>query len=194
MNAWTIGAAGAAGFFLWTLAEYALHCGAGHVWRRNPFGRQHALHHGDPRYYAPTLYKATAGIAVAAALIALGTPLVGLAPAIAFTLGFVVHYAGYEVLHRVSHAYPPRTAYGRWVRRNHLAHHCTDPNTNHGVTTPIWDLVFRTYRDPGVVLLHRRLVPDWMVDEEGQLLPEYAEHYAIRAKKPARRRTPVAVG
>jgi sterol desaturase/sphingolipid hydroxylase (fatty acid hydroxylase superfamily) len=33
---------------------------------------------------------------------------------------------------------------GRFLRQHHMAHHYTKPDRNFGVSSPLWDLVFRT--------------------------------------------------
>ena len=37
--------------------------------------------------------------------------------------------------------------FGKWLRRLHSLHHFDDPEWNHGISGPLWDFVFFTYRD-----------------------------------------------
>ncbi len=78
----------------------------------------------------------------------------------------------------------PRGFYGRWARKHHLSHHFSNPNTNHGVTSPVWDLVFGTYADHGKMRVPRRHAPLWLLDETGRVRPEYADGYEVAGVAP----------
>ena len=65
---------------------------------------------------------------------------------------------------------------------------------NQGVTTPVWDLVFGTYeRVERPVRVPRRLAMVWLLDEHGDVRPEYALDYVVVGTRPwtesRRRRT-----
>lgn len=172
----------------WTLAEYAIHNGVGHKLRRETqFKREHMAHHRDPRYFASTGTKAVAAVKVLAPMTALVVWVTGRNGA-AFVAGFTAAYLAYEVVHRRVHTHPPRGPLGRWARRHHLYHHYRDANTNHGVTSPVWDVVFGTWRAYGQVKVPRKRAPDWMVDAEGRMLPAYAADYELIGpqRQPAR--------
>ena len=77
----------------------------------------------------------------------------------------------------------PTTAFARWRRLNHIHHHFREPRMNHGVTSPVWDVVARTYDDPGVVTVPRRMAPTWMLDPDGELLPAYAGDYLLKGRR-----------
>jgi 4-hydroxysphinganine ceramide fatty acyl 2-hydroxylase len=146
----------------WSAAEYAIHRWIGHgpkrpepssfVGRFTPAGlayefrREHLAHHADPSYFAPTSRKVlAAGVVMPLAALAL-TPILGVRRAASFVGGFALAYGTYEVLHRRIHTHPARGSYGRWRRRHHLFHHHKTPRANHGVTTPLWDIVFQTWK------------------------------------------------
>ena len=53
----------------------------------------------------------------------------------------------YEWVHYVAHIpYQPRTAFGRWIKQYHLRHHYKDDHLGYGISSPLWDYVFRTTR------------------------------------------------
>ena len=89
-------------------------------------------------------------------------------------------YFGYEVAHRRTHTHPPRNRYGRWARRNHLHHHFGAPMRNFGVTSPLWDKVFGTYDEPGVVTVPGRMAPVWLLDETGAVKAAFADDYLAK--------------
>ena len=149
----------AAGAATWSLAEYSLHRFAGHAPRQRKsdqkarlfdgdFGTEHQAHHTDTRYFTPTERKLKTAAVVLAAAGTLGSLAFGPRRALSFAAGFAITYASYEILHRRTHTHAPRGAFGRWARRNHLSHHFSNPGTNHGVTSPLWDFVFGTLRNP----------------------------------------------
>ena len=103
----------------------------------------------------------------------------------AFTFGLIAMYFAYEVAHRRTHTRAPRNRYARWARRNHLHHHFGAPKRNFGVTTPLWDRVWGTYDEPVVVAVPRRMAPSWLLDEGGEVKPEYAGDYVAKGMRRA---------
>lgn len=173
------------GAFGWTLVEYLLHRFDGHGMRgRTPFSREHLRHHADPAWYAPWWKKALAAvILVVPAAAALG-PTVGWATAIPLLTGFVGAWLAYEWLHRRIHTHAPLGAWGRWARRHHLLHHHRSPRSNHGVTSPLWDLVFGTWDRTPVVVLPKRQAPRWLLDPAtGDVLPEHATTFRVAQRR-----------
>ncbi len=82
------------------------------------------------------------------------------------------------VLHRREHTHAGFGWYGRWSRRHHFAHHYSDARFNHGVTTPLWDLVFRTYRPVHTIRVPAKFVMPWLKDPAtGQVRPEFAQTF-----------------
>jgi len=107
---------------------------------------------------------------------------VGVAPGAVFGLSFVCTYLYYEWLHWASHKVAPTTAYGRWVRKNHFAHHFNSPKHNHGVTSGIWDVVFRTSKPPSQVRVPRKFAMDWLIDDDGNVKGPYQSDYALTGR------------
>lgn len=191
MIAWAILAA-ALGVLGWSFTEYGMHHWNGHLMKgRTLFSRQHLAHHADQRYFAPWWMKLLAAAPVVAGLGWGGSALVGIAPGVAFTAGFAGAWFFYEWMHRAIHVAPPRTAYGRWMRRNHLAHHYTCPKENHGVTSPLWDLIFRTRRPCDVVRVPARKAMPWMIDPStGELWSDYRDEYVLTGRRGPGRTSP----
>jgi sterol desaturase/sphingolipid hydroxylase (fatty acid hydroxylase superfamily) len=172
------------GMFSWTFLEYVIHRWLGHDprYRGNPFGVEHVRHHAEGNYFAPTPKKAAAAAVVAVVLGGPAVLLVGAHGAAAIG-GLLVMYGTYEVLHRREHTHAGIGAYGRWARRHHFHHHFVDPKTNHGVTTPLWDLVFGTYRAPGVIPVPAKLCMRWLLDDAGAVRAEHAARYQLRGAR-----------
>ena len=171
-----------AGAASWTLLEYLIHRWMGHDrrFRRTPFGVEHIRHHAEGDYFAPTWKKLIAAAIAAAVLYGPAYLLAGPASGAAYVAGLIGCYLGYEILHRREHTHPGIGAYGRWLRKHHFHHHFVDPRTNHGVTTPLWDLVFGTYRPATVIKVPPKLGMAWLRDPAtGEVRAEYAATYQL---------------
>ncbi|MFZ4519952.1 MAG: sterol desaturase family protein, partial [Microthrixaceae bacterium] len=152
---------------------------------------EHLSHHADVTYFSPASKKLLSAAGTSAVAYPLCTVVAGRRWATAFTTGMIGTYFAYEVMHRRIHTHPPRSAYGRWARRSHLHHHFGAPMRNHGVTSNVWDRMFGTYDDPGVVTVPARMAPAWLVDAAGDVLPEHAADYVVKGSSrpdPARSR------
>ena len=186
----TIPALFLAGLASWSFAEYALHNWWGHWGKgRNRFSREHLSHHRDTGYFAPTAHKLQAAGATTLLMAPLSFWAFGWVGGAAYTGGFLLAYAGYEFLHRRIHTHAPTHAYARWARKHHLVHHFTRPTHNHGVTSPVWDIVFRTYEPVEQVRVPRKKPMMWLCDASGEVKPEFARDYVLvgrpRTEQPA---------
>ncbi len=170
-----------AGFALWTLLEYLIHRFLGHSPRgRNPFRTEHVRHHATTHYFAPTLKKALVAAPVIGGLWLLLAFALGTAAGSSFAFGLTVMYVAYEVAHRRAHTHPPTGPYSRWLRLNHFHHHFRNPRANHGVTSPIWDVVFGTHETPGQIRVPAKHEMAWLLDPStGNVRPEFAADYVI---------------
>lgn len=145
-----------AGWVSWTLLEYGLHRFVLHGVQ--PFRRWHALHHQRPaaRIYAPTWLS---GALVAGGVLLPMWWLAGRHVALAFTFGLVLGNLGYAWAHHVAHHVAIRggRAWPRRLRAWHVLHHGrSHARAHYGVSTALWDHVFRT--------AHPRPAPGRLVD------------------------------
>jgi len=175
------------GVLTWTFLEYVIHRWMGHDRRfqKTPFGREHVRHHIEGNYFAPTWKKLLVAAAVTGLLAVPATLLVGATPGIAYVVGLMLFYGVYEVSHRRDHTHPGFGPYGRWARRHHFHHHFVDGRSNHGVTSPLWDLVFGTYQKVGIIKVPQQLCMTWLRDPVTEdVRSEYAATFVLR-KRPA---------
>ncbi|EDY48894.1 conserved hypothetical protein [Streptomyces clavuligerus] len=172
----------AGGVLAWTLLEWLLHGQVFHSRRlRNPFAKEHALHHANLLHIVGWPRKLLTLAFVVVTLIVLLRLALGHFDAVAFPCGLGLAYVAYEALHRIIHLRPPRTAYGRWMRLHHTQHHFHTPRQNFGVTTTAWDRVFGTYEpfETPLAVPERHAMP-WLFDPEtGQLADAFAEDYVL---------------
>ncbi|MDP2309840.1 MAG: sterol desaturase family protein [Pseudomonadota bacterium] len=177
----------ACGGFTWTLLEYLLHR---FVFHERLLGvtpaREHLEHHAKVDWFAPFGPKLLLAAIVLPALSLVAVPLAGWAPGLVFVGGVVGGWLAYEGLHRAIHVWPPHTAYGRWARRHHLYHHFGDPRRNHGVSSPLWDFVFRTFTPVSTVTVPARSARKlpWLLDGDA-VHPTLAGTYVLAPARTA---------
>ena len=147
---WTSGTewlgAGMVGIVLWTLMEYSLHRIALH--RMPYFSPMHGLHHAAPLDFIGTPSWMSVSILCLAILVPAWWCF-GFNVADGLTVGVMLGYWWYGIVHHVIHhrANRPSTAYFNKLRAWHMRHHYSPKCGNYGVTTSVWDHVFRTARD-----------------------------------------------
>ena len=129
-----------AGIALFTFVEYAFHRWLFH----GPFSmfeRGHTRHHEQPEGYdALPFFLPPVAMGVLAVLL---TGVMTRSNALLFAAAVAAGYALYGASHSVMHARRFRSLpLRRWAGAHHVHHH--HPHTNFGVTSPFWDVVFRT--------------------------------------------------
>jgi sterol desaturase/sphingolipid hydroxylase (fatty acid hydroxylase superfamily) len=173
------------GIIGWTLCEYVLHRYVGHSKKAiGGFTREHLSHHSAGDYFMPHLKKIRVSLQMLIPLAIISIFIFGGEQGSGFALGFALFFMVYEVLHKRAHTHAPRTSYGRWLRRHHFYHHFSAPRKNFGVTTPLWDVVFRSYSSVGMIRLPAKKAMCWLVDPQTQeVLPQFSADYQIRSAK-----------
>ena len=140
------------GLLSWGLVEYALHRFIFHYAARSESGRKlvyaaHLSHHEDPgatdRLF--TSLRMSAPIAAVYCLLAWAATGSWRAASYLF-IGLVAGYFCYEWLHFQAHHGRLRLRPFRYLRKYHLLHHHRTPGLRFGVTSPLFDLAFGTFR------------------------------------------------
>lgn len=129
-----------AGLVVFSFVEYAFHRWLFHG-SLPAFERGHRKHHEQPLGYdsLPFFLPPLAMLALAALL----ATLLPVAGAMLFTAALATGYALYGLSHWIIHARRFRSMPARrWAAVHHVHHHHAD--TNFGVTTAFWDIVFGT--------------------------------------------------
>ncbi|MCB9387029.1 MAG: sterol desaturase family protein [Microthrixaceae bacterium] len=175
----------AVGINLWFLFEYLLHRFAMHYLHgKGMMSREHLEHHVQAGWsfsYTHILSWLGVGLVGGAIWLPVGYLIGGWTVGIPLAIGWPIGYAFYEYEHAMCHLQPPRTRYQRWVRKHHFQHHFGSPMDNQGVSVGWWDVLFGTNDAPDIVRVPRRMAAglDWLIDEDGELRPEFADDYEL---------------
>jgi sterol desaturase/sphingolipid hydroxylase (fatty acid hydroxylase superfamily) len=149
MNPWLAAPLFVLGALLWTFAEYLLHRWVFHwippdvPWLRRFYYLVHQVHHEvaeRDRLVMPVPYAILLGVPFFAAFWAIFGPVLMWAT----FGGFIVGYLAYDYGHYLSHFSKSQNRWLVGMRRRHLQHHHAFHDRWYGVSTPIWDYVFRT--------------------------------------------------
>jgi 4-hydroxysphinganine ceramide fatty acyl 2-hydroxylase len=172
------------GCFAWTLIEYGMHNWNGHLLKgRTRFSREHLKHHVTKDYFSPFHAKVALAVTVSALITGVGSLIIGFESAACLGVGVASGYSFYEYVHWSTHMMKPLSGYGRWTRRHHFSHHFTDARYNHGVTTPIWDIAFGTYRSPARIKVPRKFALKWLLEDDGEIRQEFALDYYLTNRR-----------
>ena len=138
-----------AGFLFWTLVEYVLHRWFFHTPPGGPGAIRahflaHGIHHLDPHDATRLVFPPLSGAGIALVVFLLLESLLPTGPALTVMSGLLAGYLVYDLSHYISHHGTTGNSWFRFLHRYHLAHHHRDPDAMFGVSSPLWDLVFRT--------------------------------------------------
>jgi dihydroceramide fatty acyl 2-hydroxylase len=138
-----------AGLLLWTLSEYWLHRKVFHWDPGHPIGHRlhfiiHGVHHDHPNDRMRLVMPPGASIPLAALFFGLFWLIFGLPTALPLFAGFLIGYLMYDYTHYYLHHVVPKSKLGKRLREQHMRHHFQDHRYGFGVSSPLWDAVFRT--------------------------------------------------
>lgn len=137
------------GFISWTLFEYLFHRFIFHFKPKKPFFKKtwylvHEVHHEYPSdplrlVMPPVMSLALSLLAYAVIRSILPKPLF-----FPFVIGFAAGYLCYDMIHYSVHHRPLKGRLGAYLKQNHLRHHFQEEDRGFGVSSPLWDYVFKT--------------------------------------------------
>ena len=138
------------GVLLWTLIEYLIHRYIFHYQPRTRWGKQlhfviHGVHHDYPNDARRLVMPPVISIPLAFLFFGLFFLIFGsLAPAV--FAGLVFGYLCYDMLHYATHHLAMKRGVWLWLKQYHLRHHFKDDHVGYGISSPLWDYIFRTTR------------------------------------------------
>ncbi len=136
------------GLLTFTLVEYIMHRYLFHMELTTTLRKKmqyimHGVHHEFPKDKDRLAMPPLASLTIATTLLFL-LRLVMADYVFGFLPGFLTGYAGYLFVHYIVHAFqPPKNIFKTlWV--HHGIHHYKDNERAFGVSSPLWDYIFRT--------------------------------------------------
>lgn len=136
-----------AGLFFFTLVEYVIHRFIFHMPHEDPNSKihytLHGVHHEFPKDKERLAMPPIVSIILASLFFCIywwifrekGLP---------FTAGFLSGYALYLIAHYSIHRFKPPRNFMKKIWIHHSLHHYQDDEKAFGVSSPLWDYVFRT--------------------------------------------------
>ena len=104
----------------------------------------HGVHHEHPSDRLRLVMPPAVSIPLSAAFLGMFSLVFGTPAAYPVFGGFILGYLGYDYTHYHVHHHTPRTELGKRLREQHMRHHFQDHRYGFGVSSPLWDVVFRT--------------------------------------------------
>ncbi|MCJ8211506.1 sterol desaturase family protein [Mucilaginibacter sp. RS28] len=138
------------GLFIWTFVEYTLHRFVFHFVPKAPWALRlhfifHGVHHDYPSDKMRLVMPPSASIPLAALFFFLFRAILPLnTDVFAFFPGFILGYLFYDIGHYAIHHFNFKGGIWKQIKKHHMLHHYQDPEKGYGVSSKIWDKVFRT--------------------------------------------------
>ena len=138
------------GVLLWTLTEYLIHRYVFHYQPRTRWGKRlhyviHGVHHDYPNDARRLVMPPVVSIPLAFLFYGLFLLVFGRLTPPVFA-GLVFGYVCYDMLHYATHHLAMKRGARLWLKQYHLRHHFKDDHVGYGISSPLWDYVFRTTR------------------------------------------------
>jgi 4-hydroxysphinganine ceramide fatty acyl 2-hydroxylase len=138
------------GWLIWTLLEYVIHRFVFHYEPKTRLGKAlhfvvHGVHHDYPNDASRLVMPPVVSIPLAFFFYVFFALVLGrfCPPVMA---GLISGYIFYDSLHYATHHFVMRKGVWSWLKQYHLRHHFQDDHAGYGVSSPLWDYVFRTNR------------------------------------------------
>lgn len=137
------------GLFIWTLTEYILHRFIFHFVPKAPWALRlhfifHGVHHDYPSDAKRLVMPPSASIPLATAFYFLFKWLLPVGYVNAFFPGFIAGYLFYDISHYAIHHFNFKGNFWKKIKQHHMLHHYQDPSRGYGVSSPLWDKIFRS--------------------------------------------------
>ena len=137
------------GIFTWTLAEYLLHRFIFHYNAKSKFGKKihfifHGVHHDYPSDSKRLVMPPSVSIPLAVIFYFIFRLIFGGSLMLPFFAGFILGYLIYDITHYAIHHFNMHSKFWLSIKNHHMLHHFQEDNKGYGVSSPFWDVIFRT--------------------------------------------------
>lgn len=137
------------GILVWTLTEYVMHRFVFHYQPKTGWGQTihffaHGVHHDYPNDSKRLVMPPSVSLPLAFLFYGLFFFILPEQFLPRFFAGFLSGYVCYDTLHYATHHAPMKGRLGHFLKQHHLRHHYLTEDRGFGVSSPLWDYVFKT--------------------------------------------------
>jgi sterol desaturase/sphingolipid hydroxylase (fatty acid hydroxylase superfamily) len=152
LTALTIAGLFLAGIAVWSLTEYLLHRFVFHFPAKSKFGKKihfmfHGVHHDYPSDSKRLVMPPSVSIPLAVIFYFIFLAIFGQVVMLPFFAGFILGYLFYDITHYAIHHFNMHSKFWLAIKNHHMLHHFQDEYKGYGVSTPFWDVIFRSNFD-----------------------------------------------
>ena len=140
----------ALGLFVWTLTEYIMHRfvfpyePADKPWAQRIHFIFHGEHHDYPSDAKRLVLPPSVSIPLATGFYFLFNAILPPNYIWGFFPAFILGYLFYDISHYAIHHFNFKGAIWKKIKQHHMLHHYQDPAKGYGVSSPLWDKIFRS--------------------------------------------------
>jgi 4-hydroxysphinganine ceramide fatty acyl 2-hydroxylase len=138
------------GLFIWTFVEYIMHRFVFHYmppdkpWAMRLHFIFHGVHHDYPSDAKRLVLPPSVSIPLATGFYFLFKALLPVNYVFGFFPGFILGYLIYDISHYAIHHFNFKGSIWKKIKQHHMLHHYQDPGKGYGVSSPLWDKIFRS--------------------------------------------------
>jgi sterol desaturase/sphingolipid hydroxylase (fatty acid hydroxylase superfamily) len=145
---WSVAADILLGLAVWTITEYVMHRFVFHFHPTSTWGKRihfifHGVHHDYPNDAGRLVMPPSASIPLASLFFLFFYLLIGNYSFPVF-IGFISGYLAYDMIHYALHHYNFKSEFWKRLKKHHMLHHYADDTRGYGVTSGMWDKVFKS--------------------------------------------------
>jgi 4-hydroxysphinganine ceramide fatty acyl 2-hydroxylase len=149
INLWLVVPVIILGLLVWTFAEYNLHRFVFHWMPPGELGKKihftfHGVHHDYPNDSKRLVMVPAISLPLAVGFYLLFDWILPDGYVAPFFVGFVVGYLIYDMTHYALHHAKFKSKFWLDLKQHHMIHHYSDPDHGFGVSTKLWDHIYRT--------------------------------------------------
>lgn len=140
----------ATGIFVWTLVEYIMHRFLFHYeppdkpWAQRLHFIFHGVHHDYPSDAKRLVLPPSVSIPLATLFYLLFNAILPVNYIYGFFPAFLLGYLFYDESHYAIHHFNFKGKIWKKIKQHHMLHHYSDPGKGYGVSSPLWDKIFRS--------------------------------------------------
>ncbi|GAA4912725.1 sterol desaturase family protein [Mucilaginibacter defluvii] len=137
------------GLFVWTFIEYVMHRFVFHFvpkakWALRLHFIFHGVHHDYPSDAKRLVMPPSASIPLATGFYFLFKFVFPDLYVNGLFSGFILGYLMYDISHYAIHHFNFKGSFWKKIKQHHMLHHYQDPTKGYGVSSPLWDKIFRS--------------------------------------------------